>query len=119
MVWSLLFRIEAMQRPFWIVLASIYIESALTVLVNQTEIFGGELGMFRASASMQFASQADTQWASNPHFSHAKKTGQDFEVAPGPSLRLIVSARRLVLHAVRSDYHIVQISRPVRSPPLL
>src|SRR5690349_21779595 len=63
-----------MRKLLRLLLAIVYITTTFTVLVGQTEEAGEQLGNARSSAS-PIQPQTDTHWATDPHFSHAKKTG--------------------------------------------
>jgi hypothetical protein len=107
-----------MERFFRISLAAIYVATALVVVINRTVAAGDELGRATAPAASQLDSQADVHWASDPHFSHAKKTGSDFEFSTAPLLRFTVTSAGFVQHAFSSDYDTFQNPRAARAPPL-
>jgi hypothetical protein len=108
-----------MQRFFRICLAVIYFATTLAVVINRTETACDELGRPTSPAqSREMNSQADVHWAGGPHFSHAKKTGPDFEFSPAPLLRFTITSARFVQRTLNSSYDTFQIPRPARAPPL-
>jgi hypothetical protein len=75
-----------MRQLLRVLLAIIYVTTTFTVLVGQTEAAGEQLGNARSSAS-PIQPQTDAHWATDPHFSHAKKR------APTPIYRRRRSCR--------------------------
>jgi hypothetical protein len=106
-----------MQRLLRLFLAAIYLATALAVIITQAGAAGDELGRAKASGATSLDSQSDVHWASDPHFSHAKKTGSDFEFSTVPLLRFSVTSVRFVQYAVSSAYETFQNPRPARPPP--
>jgi hypothetical protein len=108
-----------MQRFFLTFLAAIYFATTLAVVINRTETICDELGRATSSAqSRELNSQARVHWASNPHFSHAKKTDPDLDFSAVPLLRFTATSARFVHHAFNSNYYTFQIPSPARAPPL-
>ena len=108
-----------MQRFFLTFLAAIYFATTLAVVINRTETACDELGKATSTApSLELSSHANVHWASDPHFSHAKKTDPDFEFSPVPLLRFTVGSVRFVQYSFNSSYDTFQIPRPARAPPL-
>src|SRR5215471_8218101 len=103
-----------MQRLLRSCLAAIYITASLVVVTNQAVTAGDELEKAMKSTAWQLSSPADAHGATDPHFSHAKKTRPDF----GLSMPFHVRSERDLQHAVPSDCAAFQSPRCSRAPPL-
>ena len=107
-----------MRRFFRILLAGIYITTTFAVITGQAEAAGDELSRARSAAS-PWQSDSDTHWASDPHFSHAKKTGSDIELSFPSLLCFVLTAFWNVQHTIRSAFQVFQVPKLARAPPLL
>ena len=105
-----------MRRFLRILLAGIYITTTFAVVANQAEAAGDELNRSKSSAS-PLQSDSDSHWATDPHFSHAKKTGADVEVSPGSVLWFTLTAALIVLHAFSPEGRAFRNPQTARAPP--
>ena len=107
-----------MQRLFRIFLAAIYATTTLTVVVSQTDAVRNELERATLPATSELDSQDDSDSAKDPHFSHAKKVGPDFDFSAVPVVWHTISSVCFMQCTFGSDYQIFQNPRPARAPPL-
>jgi hypothetical protein len=105
-----------MRQLLRVLLAIIYVTTTFTVLVGQTEAAGEQLGNARSSAS-PIQPQTDAHWATDPHFSHAKKTGSDADLSTPPSLPFAITCSQFFQDALSSEPHTIQHPRQSRAPP--
>src|SRR5437870_5411765 len=105
-----------MQRLFRIFLAALYVTGTLTVVVSHTDAARDELAR-ATSAKSQLDSQ-DGDWAGQPHFSHAQKTGSEFAFSSVSRLVFIVRSVPFPPLVFGFGYHSHPTPRAARAPPL-
>ena len=106
-----------MQRLFRIFLAALYVTGTLTVVVSRTDAAIDELARATSPAKSQLDSQ-DGDSARRPHFSHAQKTGSEFEFSPVSPVWFIVKSVRFVPRVFTFGYDSHRHQRAARAPPV-
>src|ERR1041385_465781 len=106
-----------MRKSFRVLLAAIYIAVTFAVLVTQTQTAGAVLGAAKSTTASRLKPLGDFRWATDPHFSHAKKTGSDIDFSPIPSLLFSVTSAGTLQPAFHSNYQAFLNPVPARAPP--
>ncbi len=107
-----------MKKVFRVFLAAVHLATALTILISQAETASDDFERAKSSTAAHLSFQADLHTASDPHFSHAKKTGRDFDLSHVPVLRFNLTEEKPVLFDFNSGSVVTETPRPPRSPPL-
>jgi hypothetical protein len=108
-----------MKKSLRVFLVLIHFVAALTILVSQAETASDDFVQAKSPAAAHRTFQADAHSASDPHFSHAKKTGRDFEFSRIQELRFVPIEETFTASTANSGSKIIQSPRPPRSPPLV
>ena|SRR5690349_4726575 len=107
-----------MRKLFPILLAVVYVATTFGVLFSQTEAAGDDVCWGRLS-DPSVNSAPGLHWASDPHFSHAKKIDPGLEWTTTSTLYFAVPSVRIVQQKFDSVHEILQTPRPARAPPLV
>jgi len=106
-----------MQKLFRIFLAALYVTGTLTVVVSRTDAATDELARATSPAKSQLDSH-DGDSARQPHFSHAQKTGSEFEFSPVSLVWFIVTSVRFAPRVFGFGYDSHRHPRAARAPPV-